>query len=161
MLDQMPRLAFAPILSNLTARERSTLVWPMSDELSFEAAMVIWETIHDLLGEACNPASDPENATDAEIEISEKRRVTAAALEALREEVGTCQLRHFAMSLIEPLHVAWRLAEGSEGLAISFDWEFAPFFMTHCVEIDTFGLTVRPGWEDMARQLGVQSRAAD
>jgi hypothetical protein len=140
-------------IKGLTDAERSRLVWPMTAGLALEAAMVLWEAMNDLLAKAPGPVSEPPSGPDGENNETTKVLTFVAALDAYRSLVGTVQLRHDTMALIEPLHVAWSLAEGREGLPISFDWEFTPAFLVECVEIDSFGLTLRSDWQEIVRSL--------
>lgn len=127
----------------LTSEEKGSLTWPMSEELKLEAAMVLWEEI-----DACCQSYQQAQTTGNQ--LSEHRK----ALGQYRDGVGTAQLRHDIMPLIEPLHIAWHLAYHQGHLAEGFDWEFTPWFVAECVSCDKFGPSLNPDWQSRARDHG-------
>lgn len=125
----------SPILDRLTQYERASLVWPMSNELRMEAAMVLWEAV-----------------LEAEAEGSEP-------INALRHVAGAVALRHLVMAHVDALHLGWHvhmLSAGEDAL-VPFDWEFAPWFLDACLEPepDLVGgcLTIRNDWLDRCRGI--------
>ena len=123
----------AKLLSLLTDSERASLVWPMTPELMMEAAMTLWEAV-------------------LEGEIIEDQKL---ALRAYKDRVGTVQLRHDIMTIVPMLHIGWQVHWiAAEGDLCVFDWEFVPWFLNACADIDlTNGLTVKPDWLAKCRAL--------
>jgi len=125
------------LIASLTPLERANLVWPMIPETQMEAAMCLWEAWM----------------------AAETGNVRAQTLyDAHRDGVGTVQLRHNLMALVPAVHIGWAVYEvgyESPANAISclfpFDWEFVPWFLENCVEIDPRFLSLRPGWLDLCR----------
>lgn len=124
----------------LTPFERAALIWPMSNELRMEAAMVLWEAVLEAEGEGSRPIS------------------------ALRDAAGTVALRHLVMAHVDALHLGWHvhtLSAGEDAL-VPFDWEFAPWFLAECLEPqpDLVGgcLTIRTDWLDRCRATPAATR---
>jgi hypothetical protein len=121
---------------HLAPAELADLGWPMTDTLKLEAAMVLWEIAND-------------------IAASEQETDSGRNLCAYRESVGTVQLRHDTMALIEPLHLAWHIAYRQGEIAESFDWDFTPWFLQNCVNTDPVrGYELAQNWADKARAYG-------
>lgn len=71
-----------------------------------------------------------------------------------RARVGAVQTRHDLMALVEPLHMGWHVHQLAAGhdLMVPFDWEFAPWFLFACIEVDeATGITLKTGWLDLCR----------
>lgn len=129
-----------PFESLLTPEERLRLnAWPMSDQIRMEGAMVIWEAILD------NFSAD-------------------ATWLQLRDTLGTVELRHALMPLVEAVHIGWSVHEHSAGgdVLVPYDWEFVPFFLSSCVDVHPLGqdagVTLRSGWLDTCRATRGSSR---
>ena len=117
-----------------TAEEDASLIWPPTPELRMEGAMVLWEAIVEAWG------------YDAE---------AMAGLLEHKEKVGSVQMRHDLMPIVDMLHVGWhihQLAAGDEAM-VPFDWEFTPWFLINCVEATGGVLSCKGGWEDACRAL--------
>jgi hypothetical protein len=50
-----------------------------------------------------------------------------------KEQVGWAQTRSIAGEFAEPCNEAWEYAHKHLGYDDSFDWDWVPRFMTHCV----------------------------
>ena len=127
-------------LDQLTDYERLGLIWPLTDPLRMEAAMVIWEA-----------ALEQDGCPDGD-------------LAALRDAVGAVQSRHLMMDLVTPLHIGWHVHERAAGAdtLCPFDWEFTPWFLADCVEIDPElgAVSLRPDWLDRCRAARPRPAAA-
>lgn len=136
-------------LANLTETERTGLVWPLTDTLRMEAAMVLWEAVIEAL--------------EWEAVIHRRAPGDGASLTEVRDVVGTVELRHRVMPFVEALHIGWHvhvMAAGADRLD-PFDWEFTPWFLSSCViaEGDDRRLSLQPDWLERCRR--VYSHAID
>lgn len=127
------------LIASLTPTERAFLAWPMTPELLMEAAMCLWEAW-------------------MEAETGSAHHQTMNLYDAYRDEVGTVQLRHDLMRLVPAVHIGWSVYSTAYVSAATdmpcldpFDWEFVPWFLENCVEIDPRFLSLRPGWLDLCR----------
>ena len=118
-------------IADLTPEERAGFVWPMTDTLRMDAAMVLWEAaIYAFSALGPQPLDDH------------------------RARVGSVQTRHDLMALVEPLHIGWHVHQIAAGhdLMAPFDWEFAPWFLFTCTDVDeATGITLKTGWLDLCR----------
>lgn len=92
--------------ADLDARHCATAEVSRHDEA--EAAMCIWEAI------LSTKDSDPQIAHHF-------------------FHLGTGEIRHFALSLAKPCHLAW-LKDAANGFDDSLDWDFVPAWLTDNVD---------------------------
>jgi hypothetical protein len=132
------------LLSALELRERAGLIWPMSEHLLMEAAMVLWEAFLD--------------AEAAEVLTSDSH-----PLNDVRDRVGTITTRQSLMPLIYPLHIGWHVYEVAirpspeRSDLVPFDLRFTPWFLRNCCVVDPDApavITLRTGWLEQCRAIG-------
>lgn len=119
--------------------DRIGLVWPMTDTLLMEAAMVLWEEY--IAAEAREWKANPG---------------VGGPLTAYRDPIGTVAVRHDIMGVVPALHIGWHLHEKAAGDSVlsPFDWEFAPWFLANCLEFDPHGwIDLKPDWMDQCKNL--------
>lgn len=121
-----------PAPGSLTLEECLGLQWPMSDGLRMEAAMCMWEAV---LEEAGNMVPNLKD------------------LLKHKERVGTVQMRHDLMPLVEAVHVGWNIHQmaAKDDPILPFDWGFVPWFLRACVDVAPEGIALKLGWEDLCR----------
>lgn len=130
-------------LDKLDPFERAGLIWPPSEELLMESAMVIWEHLIDAF-QVWPHTQDPAGT--------------------YRYNSGAVETRHQAGQLARPLHVAWHLHEklAGDNPLVPFDWEFTPWFMDHCVDWDAdWGATLKENWLDIIRDMSRERAGND
>lgn len=97
------------------------------ESLRMEAALCIWECMHD------TQASLPDRSSMAAAVASGKVLPWQADMDSLWNGYGTVGMRHKAIALAEPALKAFDLVgghEGAEELGLdSYDWEFIPAFV--------------------------------
>lgn len=95
-----------------------------------DAAMCLWEDVIERLAK-------PER---------EAKRHDLAVQEA-KAYRGMARMRKDIAALAEPCHLAWEYAQRAHAYEDSFDWEWCPWFLRHCVNWETVRL--RTNWQDI------------
>lgn len=113
------------MIENLTEAERVGLIWPMTDTLKMEAAMVLWE------------------------EFDRISQIMAHTAKFYREGVGSVAARHDLMALVEPLHLGWQVCD--DEVMCPFDWEFTPWFLANCVTFEGYYITLKLDYLELCR----------
>lgn len=70
------------------------------------------------------------------------------------DQVGTASLRYALAGNKEVLVASehgWEIAS-EHGFEDPFDWEFCPWFLVNCIEVDGFDLKMKADWQELCRE---------
>ena len=116
------------------------------DSNDVDTAMCIWEYILEQLR---------EDSSKGDIE---RRESGVSKWGQAQQDIGTASLRGWVVDQVDIVWNAYKIASGPDGDCYNrcFDWDFVPAFMEAAYDDE---LELLPEWEDIAEQIGEESRA--